>query len=90
MKLKKIRKQELSEEEHSFLKQISWLSLKLTGKLDTGSSFSLTVPSDQEDNWQPTAMSKELNVSVDEVLELVKSARLPVYHRRTDGAIQAH
>lgn len=34
-------------------------------------------------------MSKELNVSVDEVLELVKSARLPVYQRRADGVIQA-
>jgi hypothetical protein len=50
----------------------------------------MSFHSDQEDSWQPTAMAKELNVPVEEVLELVKSARLPVYHRRTDGAIQAH
>jgi hypothetical protein len=35
-------------------------------------------------------MARELNVSVDEVLELVKSARLPLYHRRSDGIIQAN
>lgn len=35
-------------------------------------------------------MAKELNVTVEEVLDLVKSARLPLYHRRSDGGVQAY
>ena len=33
------------------------------------------------EEWEPTKIAKELNVTTDEVLALVKSARLPWFKR---------
>ena len=35
-------------------------------------------------------MAKELNVTVDEVLELIHSTRLPNYRQGSDGVVEAY